>query len=222
MTSGSGAVGHAMDERPEGTPVSLNQPLVWIDLEMTGLDPDTELIVEIATVVTDGSLEQVEQGPDLVIGAPEAALEGMVDVVQRMHRRSGLLDEIRATDRTVAQAEEETLAFVRELVPNPASAPLAGNSVHADRMFLRRYMPTLEAHLHYRNVDVSTFKEVARRWRPHLLDDAPDKSDRHRALDDILESVAELRFYRDQLFGAPDRAGEPGQGRAGSGGPTRR
>ncbi len=188
--------------------MGLSQPLVWIDLEMTGLDPDTEVIVEIATIVTDGSLEHVEQGPDLVIGAPEAALAGMVDVVRRMHTRSGLLDEIRASDRTVQQAEEETLAFVRDLVPNPSAAPLAGNSVHADRMFLRRYMPTLEAHVHYRNVDVSTFKEVARRWRPQLLDDAPEKSERHRALDDILESIAELRYYRDRLFGDPD-VGDP-------------
>lgn len=189
--------------------MGLSQPLVWIDLEMTGLDPDTELIVEIATIVTDGSLEHVEQGPDLVIGAPEAALDAMVDVVQRMHTRSGLLDEIRSSDRTVEEAEAETLAFVRDLVPNPSSAPLAGNSVHADRMFLRRHMPTLEAYLHYRNVDVSTFKEVARRWRPQLLDDAPDKSERHRALDDILESIAELRFYRDTLFGDVAAGGSP-------------
>jgi oligoribonuclease len=189
--------------------VGLSQPLVWIDLEMTGLDPDTELIVEIATIVTDGSLEHVEQGPDLVIGAPEAALDGMVDVVQRMHARSGLIDEIRSSDRTVEEAEAETLSFVRNLVPNPSSAPLAGNSVHADRMFLRRHMPTLEAYLHYRNVDVSTFKEVARRWRPQLLDDAPGKSERHRALDDILESIAELRFYRDTLFGDVAAGGSP-------------
>jgi oligoribonuclease len=182
--------------------MNIAQPLVWIDLEMTGLDPDTDVIVEIATIVTDGSLNRVEQGPDLVIAAPETALDGMADVVRRMHTTSGLLDEIRAADRDVATAERETLDFVRSLVPDPSSAPLAGNSVHADRMFLRRYMPTLEAHLHYRNVDVSTLKELMRRWRPQLLDEAPAKSDRHRALGDIAESIAELRYYRDALFGA--------------------
>lgn len=180
--------------------MSLSQPLVWIDLEMTGLDPDADVIVEIATIVTDGALERVEQGPDLVIGAPETALDGMADVVRRMHTASGLLDEIRRTDRDVAMAEAATLEFVRTHVPDPSNAPLAGNSVHADRMFLRRHMPELEAHLHYRNVDVSTLKELARRWRPQLLDDAPAKSDRHRALDDIRESITELRFYREALF----------------------
>lgn len=181
--------------------MSMHQPLVWIDLEMTGLDPDVDVIVEIATIVTDGSLEQVEHGPDLVVAAPDAALDGMAEVVQRMHTASGLLGEVRATDRTVADAEQVTLDFIRGHVPAPSIAPLAGNSVHADRAFLRRYMPTLEAHLHYRNVDVSTLKELARRWRPALLDQAPDKHERHRALDDIVESIAELRFYRDALFG---------------------
>ncbi|HSK91109.1 MAG TPA: oligoribonuclease [Euzebyales bacterium] len=181
--------------------MSIEQALVWIDLEMTGLDPDRDVIVEIATIVTDGSLDVVEQGPDLVVAAPAAALEQMEDVVRRMHTRSGLLEALEHCDRTVAEAEAETLEFVRKHVPDAAVAPLAGNSVHADRMFLRRYMPELEAHLHYRNVDVSTLKEIARRWRPQLLEAAPDKSERHRALDDILESIEELRFYRDALFG---------------------
>jgi oligoribonuclease len=179
----------------------IEQPLVWIDLEMTGLDPESDLIVEIATIVTDGQLERVEQGPDLLIAAPAVSLAAMDDIVRRMHTKSGLLAALRNVDRSVEDAEAETLAFLRTHVPNPAIAPLAGNSVHADRMFLRRYMPTLEAHLHYRNVDVSTLKELARRWRPRLLDDAPDKSERHRALDDILESIEELRFYRKALFG---------------------
>ncbi len=186
--------------------MSLTQPLVWIDLEMTGLDPDVDVIVEIATIITDGSLEQVERGPDLVIAAPDSALDGMADVVRRMHTASGLLDEIRSVDRGVADAEAVTLEFVRAHVPDPALAPLAGNTVHADRMFLRRYMPTLEAYLHYRNVDVSTLKELARRWRPQLLDEAPDKQERHRALDDIVESIEELRFYRNALFGGDDVA----------------
>ena len=180
-------------------------PLVWIDLEMTGLDPDVDAIVEIATIITDGQLAQVERGPDLLVAAPQEALAQMDDVVRGMHTTSGLLDALRDTHRSVAEAEAETLAFVRTHVPEPAMAPLAGNSVHADRMFLRRSMPTLEAHLHYRNVDVSTLKELARRWRPALLEQAPDKQDRHRALDDIVESIAELRFYRDALFGSqPD------------------
>ncbi len=179
----------------------LAQPLVWIDLEMTGLDPDVDVIVEIATVITDGSLQRVERGPDLVVAAPDAALDGMADVVRRMHMGSGLLDEVRASDLSVGDAEAATLAFVRAHVPHPSFAPLAGNSVHADRMFLRRYMPTLEAHLHYRNVDVTSLKELVRRWRPQLLDEAPEKEERHRALDDILESIEELRFYRRTLFG---------------------
>lgn len=192
----------------KGAEMTMEQPLVWIDLEMTGLDPDTDVIVEIATVVTDGTLEAVEQGPDLVVGAPAAALKAMPDVVRRMHTASGLLDEVAATDRTVAAAEQATLSFVRTHVPGPSSAPLAGSSVHADRMFLRRYMPTLEAYLHYRNVDVSTLKELARRWQPAVLDAAPAKQDRHRALDDILESIAELRHYRDTWLTAASRSAE--------------
>jgi oligoribonuclease len=187
--------------------MSIDQPLVWIDLEMTGLDPDADVIVEIATIVTDGSLEHVVHGPDLVVAAPDAALDTMAEVVRRMHTASGLLDEIRSTDRTVAEAEQATLDFVRGHVPEPSLAPLAGNSVHADRAFLRRYMPTLEAHLHYRNVDVSTLKELARRWRPDLIEQAPDKQERHRALDDIIESIVELRFYRDAVFGPPSLEG---------------
>lgn len=186
--------------------MSITQPLVWIDLEMTGLEPDTDVIVEIATVITDGTLEQIELGPDLLVATPAAALAQMADVVRRMHTKSGLLDELAHVDRTAQEAEAETLAFIRAHVPEPALAPLAGNSVHADRMFLRRYMPTLEAHLHYRNVDVSTLKELARRWRPQLLEQAPQKSERHRALEDINESIVELRFYRDVLFGEVNAA----------------
>ena len=184
--------------------MAIEQPLVWIDLEMTGLEPERDVIVEIATIVTDGRLDRVELGPDLVVGAAADALAGMDDVVRTMHASSGLLEAIARSDRTVRQAEELTLEFVRALVPTPATAPLAGNSVHADRMFLRRYMPELEAHLHYRNVDVSTLKELARRWRPALLDAAPKKGEQHRALEDITESIAELRFYRDALFGELD------------------
>lgn len=188
--------------------MSIEQPLVWIDLEMTGLEPETDVIVEIATIITDGTLDHVESGPDLLVAAPAAALEQMADVVRQMHTDSGLLEQLQHVDRTAQEAEAETLAFLRTHVPEPAIAPLAGNSVHADRMFLRRYMPSLEAYLHYRNVDVSTLKELARRWRPQLLEQAPAKSERHRALEDINESIAELRFYRDALFGEVGAATE--------------
>lgn len=178
----------------------MEQPLVWIDLEMTGLDPDRDGIVEIAVIVTDGSLEQVVEGPDLVINQPQRLLEGMAKVVRRMHTKSGLLEAIRSSTLTVADAEGQVLDFVRAHVPDPSAAPLAGNSVHADRMFLRKHMPALENHLHYRNVDVSTIKELARRWYPEALDSAPEKDQGHRALADILESIAELRHYRATIF----------------------
>ena len=180
--------------------MDLAQPLVWIDLEMTGLDPARERIVEIAVIVTDGELEHVEEGPDLVLNAPEEALEAMEQVVAEMHAKSGLDAAIRASEVTAEQAEAEVLAFVRRFVPEGRTAPLAGNSVHADRAFLARYMPTLEGYLHYRNVDVSTVKELVRRWYPGLLDRAPEKTGDHRALADIRESIAELRWYRDQVF----------------------
>lgn len=178
----------------------LVQPLVWMDLEMTGLDPDRDVVVEIATVVTDGALERVVEGPDLVIAAPEAALASMAPVVLTMHTKSGLLEAIRRSRLTVADAERQTLDFVKRYVPDARSAPLAGNSVHADRMFLRRHMPALEAWLHYRNVDVSTLKELARRWRPEVLEQAPTKEGGHRALADIRESIDELRYYRRALL----------------------
>ena len=194
--------------------MDLAQPLVWIDLEMTGLDPARERIVEIAVIVTDGELEHVEQGPDLVLHAPEVALEAMEQIVAEMHAKSGLDAAIRASEITVEQAEAEVLAFVRRLVPEARTAPLAGNSVHADRAFLARYMPTLERYLHYRNVDVSTVKELVRRWYPGLLDRAPEKTGDHRALADIRESIAELRWYRDQVF-RPQPSGRSLDGGAG-------
>jgi oligoribonuclease len=180
----------------------VKQPLVWIDLEMTGLDPEHDVVVEIAAIVTDGALEEIHEGPQLVVTQPEAALERMAPVVAEMHAKSGLDAAVRASTTTLAQAEQRVLEFVTELVPQARSAPLAGNSVHADRMFLRRHMPALEAHLHYRNVDVSTLKELARRWRPEVLAAAPHKQGGHRALADLRESIAELRHYRDALFRA--------------------
>jgi oligoribonuclease len=179
---------------------ALSQPLVWVDLEMTGLDPDREVIVEIAVIVTDGQLEAVHEGPDIVLGAAEDVLSRMHPRVVEMHRRSGLTARVRASDVTAADAEQAVLAFVRQHVPAAGAAPLAGNSVHADRAFLRRYMPELEAHCHYRNVDVSTVKELARRWHPDALAAAPPKEGDHRALSDIRESIAELRYYRQAIF----------------------
>ena len=181
----------------------LSRPLVWIDLEMTGLDPERHVIVEAAVLITDGSLEVVLEGPELVLAASEADLAAMEPVVSEMHAASGLTEEVRAADCTVADAEAALLDFVCAHVPQPRQAPLAGNSVHADRAFLRAYMPALERHLHYRNVDVSTLKELCKRWRPEVLAGAPDKTSGHRALSDIRESVAELRYYRDMLFAEP-------------------
>lgn len=178
-------------------------PLVWVDLEMTGLDPDREVIVEIAVIVTDGQLSVLHEGPDLVLGAEEDVLAAMHPRVKEMHKRSGLTAEIRASELSAAEAEEQVLAFVKRYVPAASSAPLAGNSVHADRAFLKKYMPKLEAHLHYRNVDVSTIKELARRWYPDAVEAAPPKGGGHRALADIRESINELAHYREAIFVPP-------------------
>lgn len=178
----------------------MDHPLVWIDLEMTGLDPEGDSILEIAAIVTDGQLEQTVEGPELIIHADEASLLRMAPIVAEMHEASGLTEAVRASTLTVREAEQKVLQFVAAHVPEKASAPLAGNSVHADRAFLRRHMPELESWLHYRNVDVSTTKELARRWYPSVLDDAPEKGGAHRALADIRESIEELRYYRQTIF----------------------
>jgi oligoribonuclease len=171
-----------------------------MDLEMTGLEPATDAIVEIATLVTDDQLEIVAEGPDLVVHQPPEALAGMSDVVRDMHTRSGLLAAIGASTTTLADAGAATLDFIRQHVPNPRSVPLCGNSIGTDRRFLAAYLPEIENYLHYRSVDVSTIKELARRWAPDVVDGAPRKETTHRALGDIRESVAELRWYRDNLF----------------------
>jgi oligoribonuclease len=191
---------------PQADSEQLDLPLVWIDLEMTGLDPDRERIVEIAVIITDGQLERLEEGPDLVIGVAEEVLAAMDPFVVQMHGGSGLIDKIRASDLTVEQAEEQVLAFVRRHVPEPGTAPLAGNSVHADRAFLRKYMPRIESYVHYRNVDVSTVKELARRWHPQALERAPRKAGGHRALADIRESIEEMRYWRSAVFVSADGA----------------
>jgi oligoribonuclease len=171
-----------------------------MDLEMTGLDPTTDVIVEIASLVTDDDLEIVAEGPDLVVHQPAEVLARMEKVVREMHTRSGLLAAIEASTLTLAEAGEQTLAFVKEHVPQPRTVPLCGNSIGTDRRFLARWLPAIEAYLHYRSIDVSTIKELARRWYPGALAGAPAKVERHRALGDIRESVAELRYYRSAVF----------------------
>ncbi len=174
--------------------------LVWMDLEMTGLDPDRHVIVEIATIVTDDELEVTAVGPDLVIHQPPEALEAMDDVVVKMHTSSGLLDSIAASTITLEDAGAQTLAFIQEHVPEARTVPLCGNSIGTDRRFLYRYLNDIEEYLHYRSVDVSTIKELARRWYPEVLAAVPRKATAHRAMDDIRESIDELRLYREKLF----------------------
>ena len=171
-----------------------------MDLEMTGLEPHRHVIVEIATVVTDDQLNITAEGPDLVIHATPQQLDQMGDYVTEMHAKSGLLDAVKASTITVADAEAQTLAFVKSQVADERSVPLCGNSIGTDRRFLQEYMPSLESFFHYRNVDVSTIKELARRWNPEVLESFGDKATNHRALDDIRESIAELVHYRQTLF----------------------
>jgi oligoribonuclease len=174
--------------------------LVWMDLEMTGLDPARNTIVEIATLVTDDDLEIVAEGPDLVVHQPADVLAVMEPIVRDMHTRSGLLAAIEASTITLEDAGAQTLAFIKEHVAEARSVPLAGNSIGTDRRFLAAYLPEIEDWLHYRCIDVSTIKELARRWYPDAVASAPDKRGGHRALDDIRESVTELRHYRETVF----------------------
>jgi oligoribonuclease len=172
--------------------------LVWIDLEMTGLKPDTDVIIEMATIVTDANLHVVAEGPVIAIHQPEAVLDGMDDWNKRTHGTSGLIARVRDSKYTMASAEQRTLEFVSALV-EPNSSPMCGNSICQDRRFLARHMPALERFFHYRNLDVSTLKELARRWAPGLLAGF-SKQGEHKALADIQESVRELAYYRQHLF----------------------
>lgn len=173
--------------------------LVWIDCEMTGLDLDVDQLVEIAVVVTDFDLRPVDEGFQVVIRPDASALDNMGDFVTEMHRTSGLLDEIPG-GVSVAEAETQALEYIRRFVPVEGKAPLAGNSIGTDRAFLARYMPRLDGWLHYRNVDVSSVKELSRRWYPRVYFNAPEKNGGHRALADILESIRELAYYREAVF----------------------
>lgn len=176
-----------------------NGPIVWIDCEMTGLDTVGDALVEIAAIVTDENLTPLDEGINLVIRPPAGALAGMDDVVVAMHTESGLLDLLDG-GITLADAEAQVLAYVRGHVPEQRKAPLAGSSVHVDRMFLARDMPALVEHLHYRIIDVSSIKELVRRWYPRVYFAAPAKTGGHRALGDILDSINELRYYRETVF----------------------
>jgi oligoribonuclease len=174
--------------------------LVWIDCEMTGLDLTRDKLIEVAVLVTDSELNVLDPGLDLVISADDAALEGMVEVVTEMHAKSGLTEAVRASTLTVAEAEQQLLAYVKRFVPERRTAPLCGNSIGTDRGFLARDMPELDDHLHYRMIDVSSIKELARRWFPRVYFAQPQKGLAHRALADIIESVRELAYYRQTLF----------------------
>ncbi|HYS37125.1 MAG TPA: oligoribonuclease [Pseudonocardiaceae bacterium] len=174
--------------------------LVWIDCEMTGLDLGKDALIEIAALVTDGNLKVLGDGVDVVIHAEDAALDGMPDVVRAMHAKSGLTEEVRRSTVTMADAERQVLDYVRRYVPDPRSAPLAGNSIATDRGFIARDMPTLDIHLHYRMVDVSSIKELCRRWYPRIYYAQPEKGLAHRALADIQESIRELEYYRRTAF----------------------
>ena len=173
---------------------------------MTGLEPARHVIVEIATIITDDQLDIVAEGPDLVIHADEAQLAEMDDFVTDMHTKSGLLEQIRLSSTRLEEASQATLDFIMEHVKKPKSVPLCGNSIGTDRRFLDAYMPEIENFLHYRSIDVSTAKELARRWNPAVLKGVPKKETSHRALDDIRESIAELRHYREHLFNLGEKS----------------
>ncbi|MEU5011359.1 oligoribonuclease [Streptomyces sp. NPDC021749] len=177
----------------------MNDRMVWIDCEMTGLSLANDALIEVAALVTDSELNVLGDGVDVVIRPPAEALRTMPEVVRQMHTASGLLAELDG-GTTLEAAEEQVLAYIKQHVPEPGKAPLCGNSVGTDRGFLLRDMPALESHLHYRIVDVSSVKELARRWFPRAYFNSPDKNGNHRALADIRESIAELRYYREAVF----------------------
>jgi len=172
--------------------------LIWIDLEMTGLDPDSDLIIEIATIVTDQNLAILAQGPVIAVHQSDAALAAMDDWNQQHHGQSGLIERVRISTIDMAEAERQTIEFLQQWVPEKTS-PICGNSIGQDRRFLYLYMPKLEAYFHYRNIDVSTLKELAARWAPDVKEGFKKQST-HQALDDIIESIEELRYYREHFI----------------------
>ncbi|XP_053547551.1 oligoribonuclease, mitochondrial [Bombina bombina] len=178
---------------------SMGQRMVWVDLEMTGLDIDKDHIIEMACLITDSDLNILAEGPNLIIKQPDELLDGMSDWCKEHHGKSGLTQAVRDSNIALQQAEYEFLSFIRQHTP-PGLCPLAGNSVHADKKFLDKYMPQFMRHLHYRIIDVSTIKELCRRWHPEEYELAPKKAASHRALDDIRESIKELQYYRESIF----------------------
>lgn len=176
---------------------------------MTGLDPHRHVIIEIATLLTDDHLNIVAEGPDLVVHATPEELAEMGPYVTEMHTKSGLLEAVKASTITVEDAQRQTLAFLSAHIDEPRSVPLCGNSIGTDRRFLQEYMPDLEAFFHYRNVDVSTVKELAKRWQPEVIAAMPEKESHHRALDDIRESIDELIHYRETLFRPLEKSDGP-------------
>ena len=188
---------------PPPSALRIHGVLAWLDLEMTGLDPATDVIVEIATLLTDDDLEEVAVGPNLTVHQPAEVLERMSELVRSMHASSGLLDAIAASAISLGEAGEATLEFLRNHIPKPGTVPLCGNSIGTDRRFLTASLPEVDAYFHYRSIDVSTIKELARRWHPEVASSAPEKTGGHRALNDTRESIAELRHYREHLFTRP-------------------
>jgi oligoribonuclease len=180
--------------------IAVRDELVWIDCEMTGLDLRSDRLIEIAALVTDADLNVLGEGVDVVIHTDDAALDGMVEVVARMHSKSGLTEEVRASTIDLQTAQELVLDYIRSHVKAPKTAPLAGNSIATDRGFLARDMPVLDEYLHYRMIDVSSIKELCRRWYPRVYYGQPEKGLAHRALADIHESIRELRYYRRTAF----------------------
>ncbi|MCI4387984.1 hypothetical protein PGIGA_G00080290 [Pangasianodon gigas] len=178
---------------------TMSQRMVWVDLEMTGLDIEKDEIIEMACIITDSDLNIIAEGPNLIINQPDELLDSMSDWCKEHHGKSGLTQAVRDSKISLQQAEYEFLSFVRQHTP-PGQCPLAGNSVHADKKFLDKYMPQFMRHLHYRIIDVSTVKELCRRWFPDEYKHAPQKKASHRALDDIQESIKELKFYRANVF----------------------
>jgi oligoribonuclease len=182
---------------------------VWLDLEMTGLDVARHVIVEVAVLVTDSNLDPLDDGIDVVVHQPPAALAEMDDTVRAMHTRSGLLSAIQASTTSLAEAGEQALAYVHQHVDAPGVAPLCGNSIGVDRRFLDRQLPELDAYLHYRSIDVSSLKELCRRWYPTVFKKRPGKKETHRALDDVRESIVELAYYRDTMLRPVDTSDAP-------------
>jgi len=188
----------------DDNPLESANMLAWIDLEMTGLDPEQHIIVEIATLITDDALNLIAEGPNLVISATEEELEKMDTVVVEMHTKSGLLNEIKASEITLEEAGTQTLSFLKEHIPKGGTVPLCGNSIGTDRRFLAKWLPEIENFLHYRSVDVTSIKELGKRWFPKVTSSAPEKDGGHRAMDDIKASLLELQYYRDNLFIDPN------------------